>query len=318
MATLRVPDAVPSPIEDCERLRKAFQGWGTDEKAIIEVLGRRNASQRKMIRETYHQLYNKSLIDDLNSELSGDFRKAVILWTYDPAERDARLVNEALWSWKKGIRELQVIVEISCAFSPNHLICVRKAYCSLFNKSIEEDIVSNVSMPVQKILVSLVSSYRYGKELVDSAIANSEAAILHEAITQRKLDMEELVFIFSTRNFFQLRKTFQLYRQTYGTFLEDDIMGCGKGTLESLLKVLIWCIESPEKHFAEVVRASIVGLGTDEDSLSRAVVSRAEVDLMKVREEYFNVNKSTLEDAVIGDTSGDYKDFLMALLQPQV
>lgn len=318
MATLRVPDAVPSPIEDCERLRKAFQGWGTDEKAIIEVLGRRNASQRKMIRETYHQLYNKSLIDDLNSELSGDFRKAVIMWTYDPAERDARLVNEALWSWKKGIRELQVIVEISCAFSPNHLICVRKAYCSLFNKSIEEDIVSNVSMPVQKILVSLVSSYRYGKELVDSAIANSEAAILHEAITQRKLDMEELVFIFSTRNFFQLRKTFQLYRQTYGTFLEDDIMGCGKGTLESLLKVLIWCIESPEKHFAEVVRASIVGLGTDEDSLSRAVVSRAEVDLMKVREEYFNVNKSTLEDAVIGDTSGDYKDFLMALLQPQV
>lgn len=318
MATLRVPDAVPSPIEDCERLRKAFQGWGTDEKAIIEVLGRRNASQRKMIRETYHQLYNKSLIDDLNSELSGDFRKAVIMWTYDPAERDARLVNEALWSWKKGIRELQVIVEISCAFSPNHLICVRKAYCSLFNKSIEEDIVSNVSMPVQKILVSLVSSYRYGKELVDSAIANSEAAILHEAITQRKLDMEELVFIFSTRNFFQLRKTFQLYRQTYGTFLEDDIMGCGKGTLESLLKVLIWCIESPEKHFAEVVRASIVGLGTDEDSLSRAVVSRAEVDLMKVREEYFNVNISTLEDAVIGDTSGDYKDFLMALLQPQV
>ena len=48
-------------------------GWGTDEKAIILVLGRRNAGQRKKIRETYQQLYNESLIDQLYSELSGDF-----------------------------------------------------------------------------------------------------------------------------------------------------------------------------------------------------------------------------------------------------
>lgn len=29
-------------------------------------------------------------------------------------------------------------------------------------------------------------------------------------------------------------------------------MGCGKGDLESLLKMVIWCIHFPEKHFAEV------------------------------------------------------------------
>ena len=49
-------------------------GLGTDEKAIIWVLGHRNASQRKKIREAYQQLYNESLIDRLHSELSGDFR----------------------------------------------------------------------------------------------------------------------------------------------------------------------------------------------------------------------------------------------------
>lgn len=58
-----------------------------------------------------------------------------------------------------------------------------------------------------------------------------------------------------------------------------------------------------------------MGLGTDEDSLNRAIVSRAEIDMVKVREEYFNMNKSSLEDAVIGDTSGDYKSFLMTLLE---
>lgn len=55
-------------------------GLGTEEKEIIRVLGQRNASQRKKIRETYQQLYNKSLIDDLHSELSGDFMVSLVLF----------------------------------------------------------------------------------------------------------------------------------------------------------------------------------------------------------------------------------------------
>ncbi|KAK0574791.1 hypothetical protein LWI29_029135 [Acer saccharum] len=47
MSTLRVPDAVFTPNQDAEKLRKAFQGFGTDEEAVIWVLGHRNASQRK-------------------------------------------------------------------------------------------------------------------------------------------------------------------------------------------------------------------------------------------------------------------------------
>ena len=64
----------------------------------------------------------------------------------------------------------------------------------------------------------------------------------------------------------------------------------------------------------QVVRDSILGLGTDEDSLNRAIVTRAEIDLLKVRFEYANMYKSSLDDDVIGDTSGDYRDFLMTLL----
>jgi hypothetical protein len=64
----------------------------------------------------------------------------------------------------------------------------------------------------------------------------------------------------------------------------------------------------------QVVRDSIVGFGTDEDSLNRAIVTRAEIDLLKVRFEYANMYKSSLDDDVIGDTSGDYMEFLLTLL----
>ncbi|KAI8545950.1 hypothetical protein RHMOL_Rhmol07G0077500 [Rhododendron molle] len=326
MATLRVPDAVPPPSEDCERLKEAFKGWGTDEKAIIWVLGHRNASQRKKIRETYQQLYKESLIDQLQSELSGDFGKAMILWTYDPPERDARLANEALKSRKKSITQLQIIVEIACANTPHHLMAVRQAYCSLFDCSLEEDIVSNVPLPVRKnfqfncsldiaqVLLGLVSSYRYDKELVDMNVANEEAAKLHDAIEKKRLDHGDVVWILSTRNIFQLKATFECYQQKYENNIYQDINSCGSDILVSVLRIVIWCIDSPEKHFAEVIRASIVGFGTDEDSLTRAIIARAEIDMMKIRAEYLNANKTSLDDAVIGDTSGYYLDFLMTLL----
>ncbi|KAL5570373.1 hypothetical protein UlMin_026948 [Ulmus minor] len=318
MTTLKLPQTLPPPTEDAERLKQAFDGLGTDEKAIIWILGHRNASQRRKIRDTYKQLYNESLVDRLYSELSGDFRHAVISWMTDPPERDAKLAKDALKLNKKGVQHLKVIVEIACTASPHHLMAVRQAYCSLFDCSFEEDIASTIPQPLRKLLVGLVSSYRHDKEVVDTVLAESEASQLHEAFKTKQLDHDHVVWILSTRNVFQLRETFGSYKLKYGNHINQDIKSSGNGDLGSLLKLFIRCLESPEAHFAEVVRDSIVGLGTDEESLTRAIVSRAEIDLMIVRHQYQLLYKSSLDDAVIDDTSGDYKDFLMTLLGARV
>lgn len=46
-------------------------GWGTDEKAIVAVLGYRNAPQRRQIRIAYEQLFEEDLVKRFESELSG-------------------------------------------------------------------------------------------------------------------------------------------------------------------------------------------------------------------------------------------------------
>lgn len=54
-------------------------GWGTDERAIISILGHRNATQRKLIRLAYEEIYQEDLIKQLKSELSGDFEVYIYL-----------------------------------------------------------------------------------------------------------------------------------------------------------------------------------------------------------------------------------------------
>lgn len=79
MATLRVPDVVPSPVEDAEQLRKAFEGWGTNEALIISILTHRNAAQRKLIQQAYAETYGEELLKSLDKELSSEFERAVLL-----------------------------------------------------------------------------------------------------------------------------------------------------------------------------------------------------------------------------------------------
>lgn len=64
----------------------------------------------------------------------------------------------------------------------------------------------------------------------------------------------------------------------------------------------------------QVIRTAIVGLGTDEDSLNRAIITRADVDMTTIKEEYNAMYNRTVEGDVIGDTSGYYKKFLLTLL----
>lgn len=62
------------------------------------------------------------------------------------------------------------------------------------------------------------------------------------------------------------------------------------------------------------MRNAIKKVGTDEDALTRVIVTRAEKDLNDIKEIYYKRNSVPLDQAVAKDTSGDYKAFLLALL----
>ncbi|KAJ9172248.1 hypothetical protein P3X46_015509 [Hevea brasiliensis] len=302
-----------SPVEDAENIKKACLGWGTDEKAIISILGHRNSFQRKLIRLAYEEIYQEDLITQLKSELSGDLERAICLWTLEPADRDAVLANEAL---RKPILDYRVIIEISCVKSPEDLLATKRAYRFRYKHSLEEDVASrsHTSRDIRKLLVAVVSAYRYDGAEIDDKVAHLEAEILHGDISEKAFNNEELIRILTTRSKSQLKATFNRYKDIHGTSITKDLLGDPADEYFAALRMVIRCIRDPKKYFAKILRCAINTKGTDEDALSRVIVTRAEKDLKEIKELYMKRNNIALDAAVGRDTSGDYKAFLLALL----
>ena len=45
--------------EDVRRIQEAMQGWGTDDKPLIEILASKNNSQRQVLKRKYNKTYKK-------------------------------------------------------------------------------------------------------------------------------------------------------------------------------------------------------------------------------------------------------------------
>ncbi|PNX98628.1 annexin-like protein rj4-like, partial [Trifolium pratense] len=259
-------------------------GWGADEKAIIAILGHRNGTQRTQIRQAYYDLYQEDLIKRLESELSGDFERAMYRWILEPAEREALLANIAL---KNANMNYHVIVEISCVSSPDELFI---------------------------LLLGLVSSFKYGGSEVNARLAQHEADILHEAIKNKNHNHEEVIRILTTRSKTQLVATFNRYRDDHGIAITKKLLDEGSDDFHKAVRIAISCINDHSKYYEKVLRNAMESDGTDEDALTRVIVTRAEKDLEDIKKVYYKRNSVHLEHAVAKKTSADYKKFLLTLM----
>ncbi|XP_030455304.1 annexin Gh1 [Syzygium oleosum] len=311
MSTLTVPESVPSMADDCEQLRKAFAGWGTNEKLIISILAHRNVAQRKLIRQTYAETYGEDLLKALDRELTNDFERLVVHWTLDLAERDAYLANEATKRWTSSN---QVLMEIACTRSPHHLLLARQAYHARYKKSLEEDVAHHTTGDFRKLLVPLVSSYRYDGDEVNMTLAKAEAKILHEKISEKAYSHEDLIRILATRSKAQVNAMLNHYKNEFGKNINKDLKTDPKDEFLAILRATVKCLTRPEKYFEKVLRLAINRRGTDEGALTRVVATRAEVDMKFISEEYQRTNSVPLDRAIVKDTTGYYEKMLLALI----
>ncbi|KAI6061657.1 Annexin A4 [Aix galericulata] len=221
MATIKGVSSF-SAEQEAQALRKAMKGFGTDEDAIIDILTKLNVSQRQQVLITYKSTIGRDLIDDLKSELSGNFERVIIGMMTPTTLYDVHELKRAM----KGNRDEGMYV--------------------------------------------------------DDALAQQDAQCLYEA-GEKKWGTDEVQFmsILCTRNRCHLLR--------------------------------VKCMRNKPAYFAERLYKSMKGLGTDDNTLIRVMVSRSEIDMLDIRREFLTMYGKSLYSFIKGDCSGDYRKVLLRL-----
>ncbi|XP_035610493.1 annexin A11-like [Oncorhynchus keta] len=299
------------PLRDVEVLRKAMKGFGTDEQAIIDLLGSRSNRQRVPMLMAFKTSYGKDLVKDLKSELSGNFEKLVLAMLKTPSQLDAYELKEAI---KGAGTDEACLIEILSSRSNAEIKELNQVYKTEYKKTLEDAISGDTSGHFRRLLISLAQGNRDERETVDISVAKQDAQALYAA-GENKVGTDESKFnaILCSRSKPHLRAVFHEYQQMCGRDLEKSIDREMSGDLESGMVAVVKCIKNTPAYFAERLYKSMKGAGTKDKTLIRIMVTRSEVDMLDIRQEYVkNYGKSLYTD-ISGDTSGDYKKLLLKL-----
>jgi len=298
--------------DDAKVLRKAMKGLGTDEKAIISVLGHRNSDQRQQLLVSYKQAYGRDLVKDLKSELSGDFEDLVVAMMMKPRHYDCYCLKKAMSG--AGTDEKDII-EILATRSNAEIKEINDLYKSIHKKKLESALMSETSGHFRKLLVSLNNGARDESGKVDSSLAEKDAQNLYSA-GEKKWGTDEAAFnlVMASRNFNQLRATFDAYQRIANRDITKSLKSEMSGDVLDGMLALVQLAKDPPTYFAKRLKESMKGAGTSDHDLIRLVVTRSEIDMVQIKERFHSANHKTLDNWISSDTGGDYKKLLIAIV----
>uniref|UniRef100_A0A672RHQ0 Annexin n=1 Tax=Sinocyclocheilus grahami TaxID=75366 RepID=A0A672RHQ0_SINGR len=293
------PFAQFNAAADAGVLDKAIKAKGVDEVTIIETLVRRSNAQRQQIKAAYQQASGKPLDVALKAALKGELEEVVLSLLMTPAQYDSFLLKGAM----KGMgTDEDTLVEILASRTNKEIREIKQVFKQEYKKDLEAEIKSETSGDFRNALLSLCK------------VAFALYSALYEAGEKRKgTDCGVFIDILTSRNACHLRRVFQLYSKYSKADVAKAIDLELKGDIENCLTAVVKCAGNKSAFFVEKLNQATKGSGYRGQILTRILVSRSEIDLAKIKQEYQKKFGKSLYQDIQDDTKGDYETILLAL-----
>ncbi|ELK07624.1 Annexin A5 [Pteropus alecto] len=140
----------------------------------------------------------------------------------------------------------------------------------------------------------------------------ADAETLRKAMKGLGTDEDSILTLLTSRSNAQRQEIAAAFKTLFGRDLLDDLKSELTGKFEKLIVALMkpsWLYDAYElKH-------ALKGAGTNEKVLTEIIASRTPKELTAIKQVYEEEYGSSLEDDVVGDTSGYYQRLLVVLLQ---
>lgn len=289
---------------------------GDKEKVAKLIVGISNA-QRQKIKEPYRIRYQRDLDATLDQKITGDLGMTIHALMKSPLEYD---VEQLFYAIKGAGTNENTLIEIICSRTPDQLKAIVARYPRLAKKSLAEHIAGDTSGDFKDLLLKLVGGSKDLGYATNDKLAHDDAVqLLAESRGKFKNPKEGSHFmkILATQNTYQLRKIFAEFHKLSGQTIDDAIAEAFSGDVEKAYLAIVHASANKQQFFASQLKNSMKGVGTRDNALVRALVTRSEVDLNLIKEEYKmikeNKKKNTLEYDIKDDTSGPYGDTLLLI-----
>ena len=225
------------PVEyDCEQLKKAMKGMGTDEGTLIEIIASRPNWLLKNIKAKYKEKYGKELEDAVKKETSGDLQRMLISLLQcarsennNPNQIECQEKAKQLYEAGEAKRgtDSDTFIRIFSLSSPAELACIAQSYHSQYGHTILEAIKNEFSGHIKELLnaivYALLSPSEYFATRVNKAVkgwGTNDNLLIRVLVTRDEIDMPQIK---------------QYYKQLYGKDMIDAIKGDCKGDYQKLL-----------------------------------------------------------------------------------
>ncbi|XP_038652178.1 LOW QUALITY PROTEIN: annexin A6 [Scyliorhinus canicula] len=300
-----------SANQDAEMLYNAMKGFGSDKETIIDLLTSRSNAQRQQICAGYKTLHGRDLIDDLKYELTGKFERLLVGLMKSPAVYDAKELRDAI----KGLgTDENCVIEILASRNNKQIHELTKAYNEVYESDLETDIVGDTSGHFKKMLVVLLQGTREEDDIVSDDLVAADAKELYEAgELQWGTTESSFITILGNRSFCHLQSVFDEYQKIAGKEIEESLRGELSGDFEKLMLAVVRCARNTKEYFSDRLYKAMKGMGTRDNTLIRIMISRSEIDMFDIREEFRMKYEKSLHNMIRSDTSGDYKRALLRL-----
>ena len=307
--------AVGDASVDAQALRTAMKGFGTDEAALIRILSKPDPLQMALLRNTYTQRIGRNLEKDVHSETSSYFREGLLGLVRGPLMQDVHNIHNAI----KGIGTREAALNDSLLGRSNaDMRAIKQAYHETFHKSLEADVKGDLSMKTERLFDLVMQATRNEESApIFPADLERDCNELHRATDGRiGTDEIQVCSILSQRSNGQIRAIAQMYQQRYHITLEKIIEKEFSGHMQDALLLMVGRATDPAMTEAELLEASMKGLGTKDNLLVNRVIrihwDRAQMD--QVKKAYAHRYKRELISRVKGEVRGDVEKLLVTVL----
>ncbi|KAM9338567.1 annexin A3b [Symphorus nematophorus] len=236
---LLVALVTPPDVYDCHEVIKAIKGAGTTESTLTEIFASRSTRQIKAMSEVYLAETGRSMIHDLQSEVSGDYGKALFILAEGKrdesthvdaakAKADAKALYEA--GEKKWGTDEGKFIDILCHRSIPQLRQTLVEYKNLSKKTLQESIESEMSGNLEKLLVAIVKCVKnvpayLAERLFKSmkGLGTTESTLTRILVSRSEIDLLDIRAEYK-----------KLFGCTLYSALESEVSGSYGNTLKHL------------------------------------------------------------------------------------